>query len=454
MLTWQAAGGFSLDASVHVAGSDRAGRERLLRYCARPPFALERLRCEPGPAPARDSRAMLVTGVRQVLYHLPRPTPDGRTVLALSPLDFLAALARLIPPPRVHRHRYHGVLAPNARLRARVVALGRTEAEGDEPPDRSPSRTPETPRNVVARSRWARLLARIYEVFPLQCPDCGADMRILAFLTEAEPVQAILRHLGLPATPPPLSGPRYNTTYIQCCGIGTITDSLSAVRTHVFENGTIALPDLLCAIERDFEGDEPLRQRLLNHTPKFGNDDDRADDLMRRVYRSLLDAIDGRPNTRGGQYHLNMLSTTCHVYFGTRVGATPDARRAGLPISDGTSPAHGADRCGPTAVCRSLGKMDQVQSGGTLLNQRFLPHVLEGSNGVDRLAALVRTYFRLGGHHIQFNVVDTETLRVAQANPEQYRDLLVRVAGYSDYFVDIGRDLQEEIIRRTAQEVC
>jgi formate C-acetyltransferase len=246
-------------------------------------------------------------------------------------------------------------------------------------------------------------------------------------------------------------GPRYNTTYIQCCGIGTATDSLSAIRTHVFEEGKVAMADLVDALARDFEGAEPLRQRLQNRTPRYGNDDERADGIMQRVYRSLLEAIDGRPNTRGGRYHLNMLSTTCHVYFGTRVGATPDGRHAGLPISDGTSPAHGADRCGPTAVCRSLGKMDQVQSGGTLLNQRFLPQVLEGDAGIRQLAALVRTYFRMGGHHIQFNVVGTETLRDAQAHPERYRDLLVRVAGYSDYFVDIGRDLQEEIIARTAQ---
>ncbi len=247
-------------------------------------------------------------------------------------------------------------------------------------------------------------------------------------------------------------GARYNTTYIQCCGIGTITDSLSAIRTHVFEDGTVKMGELLKALADDFEEDEPLRQRLLNKTPKFGNDDDKADTLMQRIYDSLFRTIDGRPNTRGGAYHLNMLSTTCHVYFGTRVGATPDGRRACLPISDGTSPAHGADRHGPTAVCKSLGKMDQVKSGGTLLNQRFLPQVLEGDTGIDRLSDLVRTYFRLGGHHIQFNVVGTETLRDAQAHPDQYRDLLVRVAGYSDYFVDIGKDLQEEIIARTAQE--
>ena len=247
-------------------------------------------------------------------------------------------------------------------------------------------------------------------------------------------------------------GPRYNTTYIQCCGLGTTTDCLSALRTHVFEDGAVSMDELLGALERDYADAEPLRQRLQNRTPRFGNDDERADGIMRRVYESLLDAVDGQPNTRGGSYHLNMLSTTCHVYFGTRVGATPDGRRAGLPISDGTSPAHGADRNGPTAVCRSLGKMDQVRSGGTLLNQRFLPQVLAGDGGVEKLSALVRTYFRQGGHHIQFNVVDSDTLRDAQLHPERYRDLLVRVAGYSDYFVDIGRDLQEEIIARTVQE--
>ncbi len=247
-------------------------------------------------------------------------------------------------------------------------------------------------------------------------------------------------------------GARYNTTYIQCCGIGTTTDSLSALRTHVFQDDRVGMEELLASLATDFQGHEPLRQRLLNQTPKYGNDDDRADEIMQRVYESLFGTIDGRPNTRGGLYHLNMLSTTCHVYFGTRVGATPDGRRAGMPISDGTSPAHGADRRGPTAVCKSLGKMDQVRSGGTLLNQRFLPQVLDGDAGLDGLVALIRTYFRMGGHHIQFNVVGTDTLRDAQAHPERYRDLLVRVAGYSDYFVDIGRDLQEEIILRTAQE--
>lgn len=247
------------------------------------------------------------------------------------------------------------------------------------------------------------------------------------------------------------SGPRYNTTYIQCCGIGTITDSLSAIRTHVFEKQTVTWERLLQALAANFAGDKALRLTLWNRTPFFGNDDDRADQLMRRVYASLFTAIDGKPNTKGTGYHLNMLSTTCHVYFGKMLGATPNGRLAHLPESDGTSPSHGADRNGPTAVIKSLAKMDQSLSGGTLLNQRFLPSVLASEQDLDQLCSLVRTYFALGGHHIQFNVIDTRTLRQAQQTPDAYRNLLVRVAGYSDYFVDLDIDHQEEIIARTAQ---
>ncbi|MGI6344001.1 MAG: trans-4-hydroxy-L-proline dehydratase [Bacillota bacterium] len=246
-------------------------------------------------------------------------------------------------------------------------------------------------------------------------------------------------------------GPRYNTTYIQCCGIGTITDSLSALKKHVFEDRTVTMEALLSALCNNFADDEPLRQLLLNRTPCFGNDDDYADRLMQQVYASLLQEIDGRRSTKGNTYHLNMLSTTCHVYFGKMLGATPNGRLARTPISDGTSPSQGADRHGPTAVIKSLAKMDQARSGGTLLNQRFTPTVLEGEEGIAGLAGLIRTYFRLGGHHIQFNVVDTETLRRAQANPAEYRNLLVRVAGYSDYFINLDRFHQEEIIARTAQ---
>jgi len=247
-------------------------------------------------------------------------------------------------------------------------------------------------------------------------------------------------------------GPRYNTNYIQCCGIGTITDSLSALKTHVFDEKTAGMERLLKALARNFEGEEILRHQLKNKTPFFGNDDDRADAIMKRVYESLFAAIEGKPNTKGTVYHLNMLSTTCHVYFGKMLGATPDGRLSGAPESDGTSPSQGADRNGPTAVIQSLAKMDQMKSGGTLLNMRFLPSVLQSEQDLEKMAQLIRTYFRMNGHHIQFNVVDTDTLRRAQADPDDHRDLLVRVAGYSDYFVDLDQYHQEEIISRTAQE--
>jgi formate C-acetyltransferase len=247
-------------------------------------------------------------------------------------------------------------------------------------------------------------------------------------------------------------GPRYNTNYIQCCGIGTITDSLSAIKKHVFEDQTVTMKQLLNALANNFENDEALRLFLQNKTPFFGNDEEAADTIMQKVYQSLLEAIDGKSNTKGGLYHLNMLSTTCHVYFGKMLGASANGRLAGQPESDGTSPSHGADRNGPTAVIKSLGKMDQIKSGGTLLNQRFLPSIVEKEEDIEKLVHLIRTYFKLSGHHIQFNIADTETLQRAQKNPAEYRDLLVRVAGYSDYFVDLDRSIQQEIIDRTAHE--
>ena len=244
-------------------------------------------------------------------------------------------------------------------------------------------------------------------------------------------------------------GPRYNTSYIQGVGMGTITDCLSAIRTHVFEQKTMTLEHLLTMLDADFAGYEGERQRLLNKTPRYGNDDDRADDLLVRVFEAYFNAIDGRKNTRGGEYHIDLLPTTCHIYFGAVTGATPDGRRAGAPLSEGISPVQGADRGGPTAVLRSAAKMDHVRTGGTLLNQKFTPGLLANESGLEALVHLVRTYFQLDGHHIQFNVVDAATLRDAQECPEQHRDLIVRVAGYSDYFCDLSEALQNEIIART-----
>jgi formate C-acetyltransferase len=214
----------------------------------------------------------------------------------------------------------------------------------------------------------------------------------------------------------------------------------------------MSMTSLLEIVSTDFEGHERERQLFLNRTPKYGNDDDYVDDLMRRTFESYLNAVDGRKNMRGGEYHVNMLPTTCHVYFGSVTGATPDGRKAWTPLSEGVSPVQGADRNGPTAAARSVAKMDHVRTGGTLLNQKFTPQVLANDEGLDKLVSLVRGYFKLDGHHIQFNVVDVATLKAAQANPEQYRSLIVRVAGYSDYFCDLSKTLQDEIIARTGHE--
>ena len=247
-------------------------------------------------------------------------------------------------------------------------------------------------------------------------------------------------------------GARYNTTYIQCTGLGTLTDCFTTMKKHIFEDHRFTMDELLRAIEGNFVGEEKFRQYIVNHTPFFGNDDDYADSIAVRIYDDLVDAIEGRPNTRGGKTQLNMLSTTCHNYFGSVCQATPNGRFAKFAISDGTSPSHGADSQGPTSVIKSLGKLDQTKSGGTLLNVRFVPSLMKREEDLKKLASLIRTYFSLGGHHIQFNVVDTDTLLDAQKHPDQYKDLLVRVAGYSDYFNDMTSQLQNEIIARTANE--
>lgn len=244
-------------------------------------------------------------------------------------------------------------------------------------------------------------------------------------------------------------GARYNSTYIQGVGIGTITDSLSAIKHHVFEWKDITMDRLLDVLRHNFQGAEEIRHILLEETPRYGNDDDRADDIMRKVFLAFFNEVDGRPNTKGGHHRINMLPTTCHVYFGSVTGATPDGRYAWQPLSEGISPVQGMDRRGPTAALKSAGKMDHVLTGGTLLNMKFTPSLLEGEEGITNLAHLVRAYFKLGGHHIQFNVVSAETLRDAKRHPDRYRDLIVRVAGYSDYFCDLPGALQDEIIART-----
>lgn len=244
-------------------------------------------------------------------------------------------------------------------------------------------------------------------------------------------------------------GARYNTTYIQGVGIGSLTDMFSAMKHLVFDRGVLSMERLIEILDSDFIGAESERQMLANRVPRYGNDDDRADNLMRELFLAFYNSVEGRKNERGGDYHINMLPTTVHVYFGSVTGATPDGRKAGTPLSEGISPVQGTDLKGPTAVLLSAAKMDHSLTGGTLLNQKFTPQILQTDGDLVKFVSMIRTYFRLGGHHVQFNVVDRETLLRAQREPEKYRGLIVRVAGYSDYFCDLSETLQNEIIART-----
>ncbi len=246
-------------------------------------------------------------------------------------------------------------------------------------------------------------------------------------------------------------GARYNTNYIQGVGIGTVTDCLAAVKYNVFDRQNFTMEELIEAMEHDYEGYDAIYRMVHDKTPKYGNDDDYADDIMQEVFELYRSSITGRPNMKGGKYGVDMLPTTCHVYFGDVILATPNGRKAHKPVSEGISPEKSADTNGPTAVIKSCAKMDHLATAGTLLNQKFTPDVVAGEEGLDHMASLIRSYFSMDGHHIQFNVIDRQTLIDAQNNPEEYKDLIVRVAGYSDFFRNLSKPLQDEIIERTEQ---
>ena len=244
-------------------------------------------------------------------------------------------------------------------------------------------------------------------------------------------------------------GAKYNTSYIQIVGMGSITDCLTSLKYNVYDNNIYTMEQLLEVLKNDFEGFEEIRQKLISRTPKYGNDKDYADNITQQVFEIVYNAIDGRPNTRGGVHRINLLPTTVHIYFGKVTGATPDGRKAFTPLSEGISPVQGMDINGPTSVIKSAGKIDHLRTGGSLLNQKFSPQFFSSESGINNVAHLIRSYFKMGGHHIQFNVVSAKTLRAAQEDPIQYCNLIVRVAGYSDYYINLGKDLQDEIIKRT-----
>jgi formate C-acetyltransferase len=248
-------------------------------------------------------------------------------------------------------------------------------------------------------------------------------------------------------------GARYNTSYIQGVGLGSLTDILTSIQYNVYDKKIITMDKMLKVLAEDFEGYDDIRNQLIFHTPKYGNDNDYADANAREIFEIFYDAVNGRPTYKGGTLRINLLPTTSHVYFGSKVGATADGRKALQPLSEGISPVQGADIQGPTAVVKSAAKIDQLKTGGTLLNQKISPSMFENESGISKLVSLIRGYFRMDGHHIQFNVVTADTLRQAQKHPEKYRDLIVRVAGYSDYFNDLSEELQNEIINRSEQQL-
>ncbi|MBS3771837.1 MAG: glycyl radical protein [Bacteroidales bacterium] len=247
-------------------------------------------------------------------------------------------------------------------------------------------------------------------------------------------------------------GAKYNTSYVQGVGMGSITDNLTSIRYNVFDEKRLTLNELLKALEVNFVGYEELRHDLIYETPKYGNDDNYADRHAVDVFNAFYQAINGKPTARGGKYRINLLPTTSHVYFGSVINAMPDGRKASEPLSEGISPVQGADRKGPTAVIKTTAKLDHIKTGGSLLNQKFSPSFFSDEEGINKFVSLIRSYFKLDGHHIQFNVISADTLREAQKHPEKHADLIVRVAGYSDYFNDLSEELQNEIIKRTEHE--
>ncbi len=245
-------------------------------------------------------------------------------------------------------------------------------------------------------------------------------------------------------------GARYNYGSITGRGLGTVADSLAAIRWAVFERRMLSMDELLHHLASDFREDESLRAELATRAPKYGRDDPAADELARWVTESFCAEVRKHACGRGGFYRPGIFSYGVHVADGMTLGATPDGRKAGMPVSNGISPVNGTEMAGPTAVMHSAAAAGgSLLSDGTALNLRLSPSLIATGEGAGKMASLVEGYFALGGRHVQFNVVDTATLRDAQAHPERYPDLVVRVSGYCAYFTDLGRSIQNDIISRT-----
>jgi pyruvate formate-lyase/glycerol dehydratase family glycyl radical enzyme len=249
-------------------------------------------------------------------------------------------------------------------------------------------------------------------------------------------------------------GAHYNLSGIQIIQVANVADSLAAVKKLVFDEGVVDRARLVAALQDDFEHDEELRQILLNKAPKYGNDVEWVDELGNKWVHYFAAKFAGRTNYRGGRYHTGLYTVSAHVPMGANVGATPDGRKATQPLADGgMSAVYGRDRRGPTALLESVARVDsRLGSNGTLLNMKFLPRTFKSTEGAKAFSSMLRGFVRLGINHVQFNVVSREDLIAAQKEPDKYRNLTIRVAGYTAYFTELAEDLQNEIIARTSYE--
>jgi pyruvate-formate lyase len=242
-------------------------------------------------------------------------------------------------------------------------------------------------------------------------------------------------------------------------GIANLGNSLAAIKKLVFEEKRIGKEELIAAIESDFEGGkgEKIRQILLNFAPKYGNDDDYVDLLLKDAYMEFINELEKYHTTRynrgpiGCKYYAGTSSISANVPSGSVVPATPDGRKAFTPVAEGSSPSSGTDLLGPTAVFKSVSKLPTSKiMGGVLLNQKLSPATIQKDSDKQKLISVIRTFFEdLKGWHVQYNIVSRDTLLAAKVNPEKYRDLIVRVAGYSAFFVTLSPDTQDDIIART-----
>jgi pyruvate-formate lyase len=239
---------------------------------------------------------------------------------------------------------------------------------------------------------------------------------------------------------------------VQAIQVANVADSLAVIKKCLFDEKSIDAGTLLEALRKNWEGREPLRQRLLNREPKYGNDVEWVDEIGLKWVRYFAKRVSEFKNVRGGPYHTGLYTVSAHLPMGQNVGATPDGRKAGEPLADGgMSAVYGRDQNGPTALLRSVSRIDSMLgSNGTLLNMKFLPDTFKTENDIRKFASFLRVFVGLKIHHVQFNVIRREDLVAAKEKPELHKGLTVRVAGYTAYFTELAGDLQDEIIERTS----